>query len=125
MSTRSTEYFTPISDERALRRLEQLALLLDSRFRVPGTRLRFGVDGLIGLVPGIGDAAGLVISSYIVLEAWRLGAPAPILFRLIANLVIDGAVGAVPVAGDIFDLAWKANKRNVTTLLHHVRNRRK
>lgn len=123
MSSRSTEYLGPVPDARAVQRLERLAKLLDSEFRVPGTRFRFGVDGLIGLLPGVGDAAGLAISSYIVVEAWRLGAPAPIVMRMIANLVVDSAVGAVPIAGDLFDMAWKANKRNVNLLLGHVRRR--
>jgi hypothetical protein len=123
MSSRSTEYLGPVSDARAVQRLERLARLLDSEFRVPGTRFRFGLDGLVGFIPGIGDAAGLAISSYIVVEAWRLGAPSPILLRMIANLVVDGAVGAVPIAGDLFDIAWKANKRNMNLLLGHVRKR--
>jgi hypothetical protein len=121
MSTRSTEYAGAVHDFRTVQRLERLAKLLDSEFRVPGTRFRFGLDGLMGLVPGVGDAAGLAISSYIVLEAWRLGAPPPILMRMIANLVLDSAVGAVPIAGDLFDMAWKANKRNMNLLMRHVR----
>jgi hypothetical protein len=121
MSTRSTEYAGAVHDFRTVQRLERLAKLLDSEFRVPGTRFRFGLDGLMGLVPGVGDAAGLAISSYIVLEAWRLGAPPPILMRMIANLMLDSAVGAVPIAGDLFDMAWKANKRNMNLLMRHVR----
>ena len=123
MSSRSAEYLGPVPDTRALQRLERLARLLDSEFRVPGTRFRFGLDGLVGLLPGVGDAAGLAISSYIVLEAWRLGAPAHILVRMIANLVVDSAVGSVPIAGDLFDMAWKANSRNMNLLLGHVRKR--
>jgi hypothetical protein len=125
MSTRSTEYLGPVSEDRAIQRLERLARLLDSEFRVPGTGFRFGLDGLVGFVPGIGDAAGLAISSYIVVEAWRLGAPNSILLRMIANLVVDGAVGSVPIAGDLFDMAWKANKRNMNLLMGHVRKRTK
>jgi hypothetical protein len=121
MSTRSTEFGGAVHDFRTVQRLERLAKLLDSEFRVPGTRFRFGLDGLVGLVPGIGDAAGLAISSYIVVEAWRLGAPPPILMRMIANLALDTAVGSVPIAGDLFDIAWKANKRNMDLLLRHVR----
>jgi hypothetical protein len=121
MSTRYTEYSGSVADGRTVQRLERLAKLLDSEFRVPGTRFRFGMDGLVGLLPGVGDAAGLAISSYIVLEAWRLGAPAPILMRMIANLALDTAVGSVPIAGDLFDMAWKANRRNMNLLLGHVR----
>jgi hypothetical protein len=101
--------------------LERLARLLDSEFRVPGTRFRFGVDGLIGLAPGVGDAIGLALSSYIVMEAWRMGEPPQILVRMIANIVVDSAVGAVPIAGDLFDFVWKANRRNVDLLLRHGR----
>ncbi len=111
------------SNDRTLRRLERLARLLDSEFRVPATKMRFGLDGLIGLAPGIGDAAGLALSSYIILEAWRIGAPAPILLRMIANVVVDGAVGSVPIAGDLFDVVWKANRRNMELLLGHARGR--
>jgi hypothetical protein len=121
MSTRTNEYVSVASRARTLRRLERLARLLDSEFRVPGTRFRFGVDGLIGLAPGVGDAVGLALSSYIVMEAWRLGVPPQVLVRMIANIVIDSAVGAVPIAGDLFDFVWKANRRNVDLLLRHGR----
>ena len=121
MSSRSTDYGGAVHDARTVQRLERLATLLDSEFRVPGTRFRFGLDGLVGLLPGIGDAAGLAISSYIVLEAWRLGAPPAILTRMVVNLALDTAVGSVPIAGDLFDMAWKANRRNVNLLLGHVR----
>ena len=120
MSSRSAGRSFAASEARAIRRVERLARLLDSEFRIPGTRFRFGIDGLIGLAPGIGDAAGLALSSYIVLEAWRLGTPPPILVRMIANLALDGAVGTVPVVGDLFDIAWKANRRNLDLLLRHV-----
>jgi uncharacterized protein DUF4112 len=120
MSSRSAGRSFAASEARTIRRVERLARLLDSEFRIPGTRFRFGIDGLIGLAPGIGDAAGLALSSYIVLEAWRLGAPPPILVRMIANLALDGAVGTVPVVGDLFDIAWKANRRNLDLLLRHV-----
>ena len=79
------------------------------------------VDGLIGLAPGVGDAIGLALSSYIVMEAWRMGVPPQILVRMIANIVVDSAVGAVPIAGDLFDFVWKANRRNVDLLLRHGR----
>jgi len=107
--------------ERRLDRLERLARLLDAEFRVPGTRIRFGLDGLMGLVPGIGDAAGLVLSAYIVLEGWRLAMPANMVARMIANIVVDAALGSVPVAGDLFDFAFKANLRNLQLMRRHVR----
>src|SRR6185295_404160 len=121
MSARANEYASVASRAHTLRRLERLARLLDSEFRVPGTRFRFGVDGLIGLAPGVGDAIGLALSAYIVMEAWRLGVPPHFLVRMIANIVVESAVGAVPIAGDLFDFVWKANRRNVDLLLRHGR----
>lgn len=124
MSARTSEYVSVASRDRTLRRLERLARLLDSEFRVPGIRFRFGLDGLIGLAPGVGDAVGLALSSYIVMEAWRMGVPPQVLVRMIANILIDSAVGAVPVAGDLFDFVWKANRRNIDLLLRHGRGTR-
>lgn len=103
-----------------LRRLEALAGLLDDRFRVPGTRWRFGIDSLIGLVPGVGDAAGAVMSAYIIAEAARLGVPKRLLLRMIANMGIDGVLGVIPLAGDLFDAGYKANRRNVNLALTHL-----
>lgn len=102
--------------ERALRRLDTFSYLLDDSIRVPGTNARFGVDALIGLVPGIGDAAGAVMSAYIVVQAARLGAPVPSLLRMLLNVGIEALLGAVPFLGDLFDAAFKANARNVALL---------
>jgi hypothetical protein len=121
MTARSNEYASVVSRARTLRRLERLARLLDSAFAIPGTRFRFGLDGVIGLAPGVGDAVGIALSSYIVVEAWRMGVPPQILMRMIANIVVDGAIGAVPIAGDLFDFVWKANRRNIDLLLRHSR----
>lgn len=110
-----------LSDEATLHRLDRLAYWLDERFRLPGLGVRMGIDGLLGLVPVIGDAAGGVISSYILFEAWRLGVPRSVLARMAANIGIDVAVGTVPVFGDIFDVRWKANRRNVNLLTRHLR----
>ena len=107
----------------ALQRVARLAYWLDDRFRIPGTRRRVGLDGLLGLVPGIGDAATSLIAAYIVLEAARLGVPARTLGRMLANLGIDFAIGLVPVAGDLADLAWKANRRNARLLHDHLSER--
>lgn len=121
MTARSNEYASVVSRARTLRRLERLARLLDSAFAIPGTRFQFGLDGVIGLAPGVGDAVGIALSSYIVVEAWRMGVPPQILMRMIANIVVDGAIGAVPIAGDLFDFVWKANRRNIDLLLRHSR----
>jgi len=102
--------------EASLARLETLAHLMDSAFVIPGINRRVGFDALIGLVPLVGDVAGMVISSFIVYEARRLGAPRWLIGRMALNVAFDGVVGAVPLAGDIFAAAFKANRRNVRLL---------
>jgi Domain of unknown function (DUF4112) len=99
-----------------LERLDWLANILDVAFVVPGTSIRFGVEAILRLVPGIGDAAASALSVYVLYEASRLGIPKTLLARMIANVVIEGLAGAVPVAGDVFDVAWRANRRNVALL---------
>jgi hypothetical protein len=100
--------------------LTALARALDSAVRIPGTNVRFGLDAVIGLVPGVGDLAGAAIAAYIVLAAARRGAPPALLARMLLNVAVDTAVGAVPVLGDVFDVAWRANTRNVALLERHV-----
>jgi hypothetical protein len=97
-------------------RLKQLAWLLDSSIPIPGTRFTVGLDALIGLFPFIGDLVGVLLSSYILGEAARLGAPRSVLLRMSANVALEGVVGIVPFAGDVFDAAYKANQRNVRLL---------
>ena len=106
----------PRSREERVARLDALATLLDTAFILPGTNVRFGFDALIGLVPGIGDAITTAISLYIVHEARQLGAPAHLILRMLANVAVDGFVGAVPLVGDAFDVLWRANRRNVRLL---------
>ena len=103
-----------------LERLRAVSRLLDNAFVIPGTRYRFGLDALIGLVPGLGDAVSAVFSGYIILQASRLGAPRSVVTRMIANVALDTVVGWVPVLGDIFDVAWKSNLRNMALLESHV-----
>jgi Domain of unknown function (DUF4112) len=107
-------------DHRSIEQLRQLAHLLDDRFRIPGTPYRIGLDGLIGLVPGLGDAVTTLLSLYIVLEARRLGLPLTKLGRMGLNVGVDAVLGAVPVLGDLFDVAFKANRRNLALLLDHL-----
>jgi hypothetical protein len=102
-----------------LARLDKLATLLDVAFRIPFTKFRFGVDGLIGLAPGLGDVVTTGLSLWIVHEAFQLGVPRQVLFRMLGNVAIDGMIGAVPVAGDLFDVLWRGNKRNVRILREH------
>ena len=111
-------------EEIALQRVARLAYWLDDRFRIPGTRRRIGIDGLLGFVPGIGDTATALIASYIVLEAARLGVPKRVLGRMLANVGIDYAIGLVPLVGDLADLGWKANRRNARMLRDHLMARR-
>ncbi len=107
-----------------LNRLSNLAYMLDDRFRVPGTNIRFGLDGVVGLVPGIGDIATAAISGYIVLEARRLGIPKRLLMKMVSNIAIDAAVGIIPIVGDFADIHWKANRKNVRLLLEHAKSTR-
>ena len=108
------------SRREALERLDFLATLLDSAVLIPGTKIRFGADAIIGLVPGIGDAITTALSAWIVYEAHRLGVPRHLLVRMIGNVAIDGLFGAVPLVGDLFDVMWRANKRNMRLLRQHL-----
>ncbi|MBW3095820.1 DUF4112 domain-containing protein [Pseudohoeflea coraliihabitans] len=100
-------------------RLQRLANSMDTAFRVPGTGFRFGWDGLLGLIPGIGDAASLAPSAWILWRAHRIGAPARLLTRMGVNVAVDTAIGTVPLIGDLFDIGFKANRRNVALLRNH------
>jgi hypothetical protein len=108
-------------EPRELERLRNLARLLDSALRIPGTRIRFGLDALIGLVPGIGDAIGALFSAYIIYQAARLGVPRTTLVRMLANVGLDTIVGEIPLLGDLFDVGWKSNIRNLGLLEQHIR----
>jgi hypothetical protein len=93
---------------------------MDSALCIPGTRIRFGADSALGLIPGAGDVIGLGISLFALGEAMRLGVPPRLLARMIGNIAIDTGLGAIPVAGDIFDLLFKSNTRNLKLLLEHL-----
>ena len=103
-----------------LAELAQLADLLDTRYRIPGTRWRFGIDAILGLVPGIGDTLAALPALYLILRARQLGVPKGLLLRMIANVGIDTVFGSVPIAGNIFDLFFKASRRNVALLRWHL-----
>jgi hypothetical protein len=106
--------------DRRVERLRTVARVLDAAFRLPGTRFRFGVDAIIGLVPGLGDAVGAILSAWIVLEAVRLGAPRATVLRMVWNVAVETVIGVVPILGDLFDAGYKANLRNVRLLDRHV-----
>ena len=107
---------TPESRREVVERLDRLATLLDSILVIPGTNIRFGADAVIGLFPGIGDAITTGLSAYIVYEARRLGAPRHLVGRMIANVAFDSVITAVPVAGNIADVFFRANRRNMRLL---------
>jgi hypothetical protein len=96
-----------------LKGMEYIARWMDAKFRLPGTNFRFGLDGLLGLIPGVGDLSTFCISGYLVLLMARNGASGYVLARMILNIVIDGALGAIPIIGDAFDFVHKANLKNM------------
>jgi hypothetical protein len=100
--------------------LELLAHLLDDWFRIPGTSIRFGLDGIIGLIPGLGDILAGLASCIIILAAWVRGIPYITLVRMVVNLGLDVVIGAIPLLGDAFDIAWKANRRNYALLVQRL-----
>lgn len=100
-------------------RLDRLARLLDDQYRIPGTTIRFGLDALLGLIPGLGDSAMSIVSLYIPLRARSVGAPWRLVFLMLLNILIDFLIGLIPVLGDIADIGWRANRRNVTLLRRH------
>lgn len=106
---------------KSLRRVRMLSRFLDSAFRIPIIGKRIGWDGIIGLIPGIGDAASLMLSLGIIREAWKLGLPRTKLLLMLAIVGLDSLVGAVPVLGDVFDVAFKANQKNAEIIIDHLR----
>ncbi len=101
-------------------KLDRLAWILDSSIPIPGTPWKIGLDGLIGLIPGIGDISAGVISSYILFQALRLGVPPLVVARMALNILLESVLGVIPVVGDIFDFAFKANQRNVALMREYV-----
>jgi hypothetical protein len=113
-------HVSPASDHhRRLDHIEGVARLMDSAVRLPGTRIRLGLDSVIGLIPGLGDAATLVPAAYIIGSAYRMGVPRRVLAKMAGNTALDFAIGSVPLIGDIFDVGWKANRRNAALIRGH------
>jgi hypothetical protein len=112
----SANPFGNLTREQRLARLDALAKLLDVAFILPGTNIRYGIDGLIGLIPVVGDLITTAISLWLVREARALGAPWHITARMLGNVALDGVVGIIPIAGDAFDVMFRANVRNVRML---------
>jgi hypothetical protein len=103
-----------------MKRARAFAKMLDSAVTVPGTSIRFGLDSVLGLVPGLGDTAGAIFSGYLILLATRMGVPRATVTRMVANVAIDTVVGGIPVLGDLFDIAWKSNMKNLKLLEESV-----
>jgi hypothetical protein len=97
--------------------LDYIAALLDDMWNIPGTKIRFGLDGLIGWIPGIGDAMASVASCIIIFASWRRGVRTITLARMAANVLLESTIGAVPIVGDAFHVFWKANRRNYRLLM--------
>lgn len=110
--------------QKPLRNLDSLAKLMDAQFRVPGTDIRFGLDAIIGLVPGAGDLTTFGISGYMLWIMAQNGASGYVMARMIMNVLIDTIVGSIPILGDLFDVAFKANTRNMRLMHEHYREGR-
>jgi hypothetical protein len=104
----------------SLQRLRKFSRLLDNAIGIPGTSFRVGLDPILGLLPGAGDFVGTALSAYIVIEAARLGVARGTLGRMVFNILVESVVGALPVVGDLFDFAWKANTKNIELLEAHL-----
>jgi hypothetical protein len=120
---RGNEIGPPAGLEREIAKLEALARLLDTRYRIPFTPIRFGADAILGLIPGIGDAAAALPALYIVSRAHALGLPRSLILKMLANIGVDTLVGSVPIAGGIFDIYFKASRRNAALLRRHLERR--
>jgi Domain of unknown function (DUF4112) len=123
MATQNDQQYNTTDPD--LARLEGLAKLLDNQFRIPGTNFRFGLDGIVGLVPYVGDLAGLVVSGFLLRTMIRRGAGPILMLRMLGNYALDAIVGIVPFVGDLFDFGFKANRRNVAMLRQYYASGKK
>ncbi|MGB3262747.1 MAG: DUF4112 domain-containing protein [Microcoleus sp.] len=108
------------SQAASLRRLRQISHLLDNAIPIPGTKYRIGLDPILGLIPGGGDLVGSIFAGYVVFKSAQMGVPQETLVKMAANIVFDTVAGTVPVAGDLLDVAWKANVKNIELLDAHL-----
>jgi hypothetical protein len=125
MNTARSDVFEAIksagpSREDAIARVTMVAKLMDSAFVIPGLNRRVGLDSVLGLVPGIGDALSAALASYIIWEARQLGLPRWKIARMIGNVAVDTTIGAIPLAGDLFDVFFKSNERNLRIIHEHL-----
>jgi hypothetical protein len=100
-------------------RVAQLTKLMDKQFSIPGTNFRFGLDGLLGLIPGLGDISGFAVSCYLITLMAKNGASGYVMARMVLNVLIDAIIGSIPFVGDLFDFAFKANSRNLRLMQEH------
>lgn len=121
MATSEPEILSPPKVPRGLtdEQLDHLASVLDDIFHIPGTKIRFGLDPIVGLVPGLGDIITGLLSFLIVFAAWQRGLPHIALSRMVANIAIDTLLGAIPILGDVFDTVWKSNRMNYNLLVRY------
>jgi hypothetical protein len=110
-----------VSHRERLNQVQFLARIMDDQFFVPGTNIRFGLDSILGLFPGLGDVITSAVSLLIVHHAWQTGASPIVLARMLANIGLDFMLGAIPLVGDALDFAWKANRKNARLLEQHLR----
>jgi len=125
MTTSKHKDLNKDSNEAILKRLRRLTNVLDNAIPIPGTPYSLGLDPLLGLIPGGGDIAGAALSAYIVVSAAQLGLPRESLVRMVLNILLEVVVGTVPVVGDLFDVAWKANVKNMELLDIHMQSPKK
>jgi hypothetical protein len=126
-SSARVEILPPLNrDGDEIYQLDWLANLMDSQFNIPGTKYRVGLDAFLGLIPGIGDGLGALISFYIVQRLWQFELPWYLRARMVGNIFLDFVIGAIPFAGDLFDVGFKANSANIALAKAHLerRNRR-
>jgi len=119
----TTERYSPDETEQSVARVEAIARLMDGAFVLPGTSFRLGLDAVVGLFPVAGDVISGLISSYLIWEARRLGAPRWLIGRMMLNTAIDTTIGAIPVLGDAFDVMFRANMRNMALLRRYMEKR--
>jgi hypothetical protein len=115
----------PLIEGTSDQHLNLIATWLDDRFEIPGTRIRFGLDAIIGWIPGIGDALAALASLFIVFSAWKRGAARITVLRMMLNLTIEDTLGAIPIIGDVAHIAWKANRRNYNLLIRDQQHQRR
>jgi hypothetical protein len=113
------ELVTDVERNAKIEQLRQIAEFMDGQFRIPGTNVEFGADAIFGLVPGVGDLLCGALSLWLIREAKLIGAPGWLVARMVWNVVVDVGLGSVPVFGDLFDVAWKANRKNIQLLTRY------